>query len=288
MAPDTLDSAPTHTRREILWLVVVHVAVAVIVALLMRILGRTDLIVGAAVIGLWIGQMSLLGVWCGLGTTGHWKRLVGGVLGVGILYLWMGVASGDWNVDGLVLPCSFASFVATPFIIARFCRIVVQADSSAPRLASRLIFSIRQLLLLTFVVACVVTLGKVLWPRIPPWLSLINLVIVVGMLILCGVVSTWLILTMKRPVPYGIGLVAMAACAGYCLRLPGLHSVNAIAMTAFTTTSMSVVVVSLLVVRRCGYRLVRLPQSTHRGSGRAAITKPENRSPDIQSSPLSP
>ena len=75
MPPAQLDSAPTHARRGVLWLVVAHVAIGFVAALMVSMLGRTDLIVGA-VFGLWIGQMSLLGIWCGLGTTGHWKRRV--------------------------------------------------------------------------------------------------------------------------------------------------------------------------------------------------------------------
>jgi hypothetical protein len=268
------------------WLVVAHVAAGIAAALLVRMLGRTHLIVGAT-FGLWIGQMSLLGVWYGLGTTGHWKRRVGVVLGLGVLYLWMGVASGDWNIDGLVLPGAFASFVATPFLVARFFRIVVQADSLATFSTGRLQFSIRQLLLLTFVVACVVTLGRMLQPRILPWLPRIDLAIFVGMLILCGVVSAWLILATNRPVPYGIGLVVMAACAGYCLRLPSLHFVNAIAMAAFTTTCMSVVVVSLLLVRQCRYRLVRLPKLSLRGDRFAELSIPHVNNEESQSSSLS-
>ena len=57
-------------------------------------------------------------------------------------------------------------------------------------------------------------------------------------------------------------------------------------MTVTATEALSVVV-SLLVVRSCGYRLVRLPKKTPRGSGLAEFTKPEIGNPDSQSSSLS-
>ena len=70
-----------------------------------------------------------------------------------------------------------------------------------------------------------------------------------------------------RPIAYGpygelfvlvfFGLVAVGACAGYCLARAYQDDIG-IYMTATATESL-VMVVSLLVVRSCGYRLVRLP-----------------------------
>lgn len=287
MAHNTPGSVSTSPSRGVRWLVVAHVAVGVITTSLVKSTGRTDLARGA-LSGLWFGQMSLLGIWCSLGPTGHWKRLVGVVLGVGILYVWIGVASGDWSMEQLVFPGAFTAFVATPWLIARACRIVIQADPSATTLASRLQFSIRHLLVLTSVVAFMIALGKVVQPRIREWFDASQIVFYAASLILLGVVSAWLILATKRPVPYGVGLVAMSACSGYCPGLSSIFGVTASEMTVFTTTSTSVVVVSLLVVRRCGYQMVQLPKSTPRGSGLAEFSKPEIGNPDSHTSSLSP
>ncbi len=60
MPPYPLDSAPTHARRGIVWLVVAHFAVGFIAsAWTNRDGGTTDLATGA-LSGLWFGQMSLL------------------------------------------------------------------------------------------------------------------------------------------------------------------------------------------------------------------------------------
>ena len=252
---------PTHRSRGVLWLVVGHVAVGLMAALLVKFTGGIDL-AEAASSGIWVGQTSLLGVWCGLGATGHWKRLVGVVLGVGVLYLWIGVAVGRWSMVQFVFLGAFIAFVATPLLIARAGRIVIQADSSATTLTSRLQFSVRNLLVVTFVVACVIALGKVVRPLILEWHEASEIVFYAAVLILLGVVAAWLILATKRPVPYGVGMVVMAAFADDYLGFSRYLGKSASGMIAFTTTSTSAVVVSLLVVRRCGYRLVQLPKST--------------------------
>jgi hypothetical protein len=278
MAPETLNSVPTHARRGIHWLVIAHITVTTIAALWVWRYGRT-LSSMSALFGLWLGQVTLLGIWCGLGTTGHWKRLVGGVLGVGVLFLWWGFVDGSWLRQTLVFPGMVTSFVATTLLIVRAFRIVTQANSSATTLTGGLQFSIRQLLLLTFMVACDVMLWKVLQRTDAAFWRLLTRI--AGMLVLGGVVSVWLILATKRPVSFGIGLMAMS----FCVSDPfGLSNMG----TAYTPTCMGVIVVSLLVVRRCGYRLVRLPKKTPRRNGVEEITKPEIGNPDSQSSSLSP
>ena len=72
-----------------------------------------------------------------------------------------------------------------------------------------------------------------------------------------GVLPVWFVLATKWPTIFSIGLVAVGACAGYCLGR-GLAVTERLWMTATATEAMAVVV-SLLVVRSCGYRLVRLP-----------------------------
>jgi hypothetical protein len=238
--------------------------------------------------GLYVGQSSLLGIWFGLGTSRHWKRLVGGIIGIGIIYLDFVVSSGGSDMVQLIAPGTYAAFVASPLLFARACRIVIQVDSSSTCMANRLYFSSRDLLMLTFVVAVMIALGKVFHSFILVWLSASHFVFIAALLILCGVVTVWLILATKRPVAFGVGLIVMSACSGYFLALSSTIDGSASGMTAFTTTSISVVVVSLLAVRSCGYRLVRLPKSTPQGSRPAEFTKPEISSPDSQSSSLSP
>lgn len=255
MPPDTLDRVPTCPGRGVRWLAVAHVAAGVATALLANAAGIDFDIASGLFSGLWLGQTSLLGIWCGLGTNKHWKRLAGGVLGVGVLHLLAGFESGDLSNESLVFLGVATTVVATLLLIARCFQVIIHVDCSPATRASRLQFSIRHLLILTFMVACVVTLGKMVQPPITQWLSLLEVAVYAVMYIVVGLVPVWLILATKRPVPYGIGLVAVSACSAYCV--VGIISVEALICVA---TGAMVVMVSLLVVRRCGYRLVRLPR----------------------------
>ncbi len=288
MTPTPTDSAPTHARRGILWLVVAHVAVGVFASAWENSVGITTDLARGALSGLWFAQNGLLGIWCGLGTSRHWKRLVGGIIGAIVIHRMAGIGNGNLSMFSLVFLLVATAFVATPLLFTRSSHTMIHMDGLSSNRVNRLQFSIRQLLLMTFVVACVVALGKVVQPHIPPWLSLVNLAVYAGLFILCCVVPAWLILATKRPVPYGVGMVAMAACAGYWPRLSSILGVTVSGMIAFTTTGMSVAVVSLLLVRRCGYRLVRLPKSTPRKSGLEEITTPQFSDQDSQSNSLSP
>jgi FtsH-binding integral membrane protein len=119
-------------------------------------------------------------------------------------------------------------------------------------------------------------------PHITPWLSLFEVAIFYGMFILMGVVPVWLILATRRPVPYGIGWVAISACTAYCVGW-----IVDIPAAICVTTAATVVVVSLLVVRSYGYRLVRLPREMARGSRLDEFTIPHISNQESQSSSLS-
>ena len=259
MPPDTLDPTPTHARRGILWLVVVHVAVGFVGALLMNSTGtRSDWARGVCVAS-WFVQASLLGIWLGLGKCPHITRVMSVPLGVIILYLYMGLASGDWSGEIVIVLGVSIAFVSTPLLLARCFRIAIQVDSSPTTLASHLRFSIRHLLILTLVVACAITLGRIVLQDNPQRHFMLGLMTYGTIFQMMGVVPVWLILATKQPVLYGLGLVTISACAGYTLGWMVDLPVRVQAMVILATWS-SVVVISLLVVRHCGYRLVRLPK----------------------------
>ena len=114
-------------------------------------------------------------------------------------------------------------------------------------------------MILTFVVACLITIGKWVQPDLPhgdhTLLRCSCSAVTFGVV---GVLPVWFVLATKQPVLYSVGLVAVGACAGYCLARISTIDPEGIWMTATATEAMAVVV-SLLVVRSCGYRLVRLP-----------------------------
>jgi hypothetical protein len=240
-----------------------------------------------------MGQASVLGVWLGLGTTRHWMRLAGSVLGVVVICRFSKIASGDLEINSLGFLLVATAFVATPLLISRSFYTMIHMDWPSANRTTRLQFSILHLLMVTFLVACVVTLGKVV-PHffVNPHRQVIFgvadyavLYVAVGAIVtgVAGIIPAWLILATKRPVLYGIGLVAIPACLGYCLSwIINSPKASGVVLIVLTTPAL-VVVVSLLVVRSCGYRLVRLPKPSPRGSGLEEITTRQVGNRDSQS-----
>jgi hypothetical protein len=123
-------------------------------------------------------------------------------------------------------------------------------------------FSIRQLLILTFAVACLVTLGKWLGPDLVPDTPSFVVESIGLLLAAVALISVWPVLGTRWPILSSVIAVATAAGLGfYFARLfPPLGGLVAFWMTLTSVEALSLVA-SLLVVRSCGYRLVRLPSS---------------------------
>ena len=177
------------------------------------------------------------------------------------------LTAGSWHFRSQ--PSDFLS-LSLPRRLWR-CRCWSSAFSKSPfnwflhRLLSvgRIQFSIRHLMILTFVVACLITIGKWVQPHLPHG----------GMfyrLLLLALRLAWLASS-----PFGLSWPRDSRCCTASAWWPwepvqatALHGSDdgdvGIWMTA-TATEATAVVVSLLVVRSCGYRLVRLPPRRQKG-----------------------
>jgi hypothetical protein len=257
------------TNPRILWLVVGHVVVGLIGALAAYFPGP-DSIRRAAFVGIVYSQASLVGIWGSLGSGPAWRRVIGVVVGVGYLGLQLGFSFHE--LDGIIFLWVVAATTisALPLLLVRLFRVAIRLDSSAAGLVERFQFSIRHLLTLTFVVACLISIRNCVEPyaieitetpdgvvsdyfdeAVYYWLFPAA---VVGVL---GILPVWFVLATKQLVLSCVGLLAAGVCAGYWLGR-FYDEPPSISMTA-TITEVVAVVVSLLVVRSCGYRLVRLP-----------------------------
>ena len=259
MSSDEPASALTNPRRRILWLVVVHVVVGLVGAFVALLAGRSPTQCGGAFIGIVFSQTSLLGIWGSLGSGPCWRRLAGVLVGVGYLVPLLGFGISELNAETFFVVVLTTTFVAMPLLIVRLFRVAVQLDSTAVGSVGRIQFSIRHLMILTLVVACLITIRKLVQPFTHGGLHfwLIWIAITFGLL---GVFPVWFILATKQPVLYSVGLIAVGACAGYCLARIGFVGEAGIWTTAATTEAIAVVI-SLLIIRSCGYRLVRLGPS---------------------------
>jgi hypothetical protein len=267
MSPDTPTSAIPYPRWRILGLVVVHIVVGLMAACAAYSDGadvRRSHWVGAF-FGLVVSQTSLLGVWIGLGMSPWWKKLMGLVIGVSFLFLLMGIGIDDRGSVTFAFIVMATSFVAIPLSILRPFRVAIHLNSVPAAPTSHIQFSIRHLMIWTSVIACLISIGKLVWRGNS---DVLLMAFTYGVI---GVVPVLFVLGSKCRVAFSISLVAVGACAAYYKGAWAayyigrrLRPVDNVFMTA-AAMEVIAVVVSLLVVRRCGYRLVRLP-SQHEAS----------------------
>lgn len=285
MSPDAPTSAILHPRWRIFGLVVVHIVVGLVGAYFAYSAGGYQTFWQGAFVGLMLSQTILPGIWGSLSTSPWWKRVIGMVSGVSYLVPVLGIGINEVSIDTFVVVILVTSFVAIPLLIVRFFRIAIRQDAFPVASAGRIQFSIRHIMILTIVVACLITIGKLVQPH-PFRGQTIDLCLMALTFGVVGILPVWFVLATNWPTIFSIGVVAVGAGTGYCYGW--LFRVEVVFwMTASATEALSVVV-SLLVVRSCGYRLVRLPKKTPRGSGLAEFAKPEIGNPDSQSSSLSP
>ncbi len=210
----------------------------------------------ASFIGLVNSQASLLGIWGGSGTSRWWIRLAGVLVGVGYLGPQFGICIDDPGRETILI-VAFATLMVSAVLLLARCfgfRTRLNSDQNTP--AKEMQFSIRHLMILTLVVACLLALAK--WQQ--RYLDLDDwpmLAAIAAPFATVGLVAAWAVLGTERPLIGIPVLLAVAVGAGYGLEKsldPGPEF--GIWMTATLTEALSLTV-SLLVIRSCGYRLRR-------------------------------
>lgn len=257
MPLDTLTTASTIARWRITCLVVGHVALGIAGICFSDIYRSGITLRVAAFVGLVSAQTSLLGIWGALGACSWWKRLIGVTTGTVGLDIVLETGLREPYFDLLIIVVVAISCVLVPLLIVRCFRVVIHYDTSSAPAVDRIQFSIRHLMILTFVVACLVSLARMMQPIESRSDVFVGILQLVGLLGLVGVLAVWVLFATKWPILHGLGLVAVAAGAGCWFGLRVFLDVET--MTTAVTVEAVSVVVSLLVVRSCGYRLVRLP-----------------------------
>ncbi len=258
MLPDKPTSAPAYTHWGILWLVVGHIAIGLMGAYTASLAGRRPSLWVAAFLGLMLSQTSFLGIWGGLGTSPWWKRLIGVVVGVSYLIPLLGIGIHEVDSATFIVVVGATSCVLTPLLIVRFFGVVIHLGSSPAAPAGRIQFSVRHLLILTFVIAYLVAIGRLIQPRLSHGVADFRVLLIVLTSGVVGILPVWFVLATNRPILYGIGVVTVGTIAGYSLgRGPFFSSEQEIWLTVTATEAMAVVV-SLFAVRSCGYHVMRM------------------------------
>ena len=262
MFPDNIRTfASTCPRQRIFRLVVGHVVVGLTAALVAHFAPHHSVspaLSEPVLFGLVFSQAILLGVWGSLGASSWRKRLVGVIVGIGCLVPLLGVGFDDLDLGLSLLVVVVTAFVTMVLSTVRLFRVRIQLESTPANSANRIQFHIRHLMTLTFVVACLVSVGKAVQPYVSGGKIFLDILPVAVVCAVVGVMPVWFVLATRHAVVYGVGTVAVGACAGYYFGRNTSTGFELIWMTA-TATEAIAVVVSLLVVRSCGYRLLRLP-----------------------------
>lgn len=267
MSSDEPTTGTTNSR--ILWLVLAHVLVGPLMPFVTHFAGWSPPLWKAAFLGVLFGQTSLLGIWGGLGASSWWRRLIGVVVGVSFLGLLLEFDPFELDLETYTVVVLPTTCVVMPLLVVRFFRIALRLDSSPFGSMGRIQFSIRHLMVLTLAVACLLAIGQsversairidetpdgVVWDQLDELVYEWLWPAVLGVL---GVLPLWFVLATKQPVVFSVGLVFVGACAGY--PVGRFYGDAEMLVMAVTITEVVAVVVSLPVVRSCGYRLVRLP-----------------------------
>jgi hypothetical protein len=209
----------------------------------------------ASFIGLVFSQTSLLGIWGGSGTNRWWIRFVGVLVGVSYLGPQSGICIDGPGRETILIVAFATLIVSAVLLMARCFGFRTRLDSDQETSATEMQFSIRHMMILTFVLACLLALAKWLQPALD--LRIVPILLLIGLaLALVGLVAVWAILGTKHPLAGTVVLLPVAAGTGLGVAtfLPGPESTFWV--TATLTEALSLTV-SLLVVRSCGYRLRR-------------------------------
>ncbi len=268
MSSDKPTPRATNPRRRIHWLVLSHFMVGTTSAAMAFFARQSPTLWGAFFVGLVFGQASLLGIWGSLGSGPWWWRLLGVVVGVSYLGLLLGCGPFE-QAEAFARVAVTTTFVALPLLSVRFFQVAVRLDSSPAGAMGRVQFSIRHLMILTLVLACLLTVGHFVEPFAIRLVETSDGIVVINrldesvfqwfdlaVLGVLGILPVGFVLATKQPVVFGAGFSSVGACAGYLLGR--FYEIPMILVIACTVMEVITVVASLLVVRACGYRLVRL------------------------------
>jgi hypothetical protein len=164
---------------------------------------------------------------------------------------------------GAIVTAGASTLMVAVLLLARFFGLRLSAGPIPHKGLAPMQFYIRHLLVSTFVVACVLSLGQCLRPLLrydrESLSTLAELASASVALAAIGIGSVYAVFGNRHPLLAGIGFVFLAACTGSWLAQHGV--VNGIPFLATVSTFVEsvVLVVSLLVFRAEGYRLARLP-----------------------------
>lgn len=235
-----------------------------------------------AMVSVMYAQLMLLAVWLGLGTSKWTVRMASAVLAVAYLTIWLFVGFSirpDTTAPSyfrlFASFCGLILIIAGVFLLLRrkhgeIRDITGQQVSSRPRSQ----FSILQLLLVTAVVAVLLALIRAATADRSgtEFSGLASSVLAFVVFLVTTLIAPWAVLSMGPVRSRVVILLLVALLLGIALALVSLPFNLTIVSRVWTWYFLAeclildfltvIVIVSLLVVRSCGYRLIRKDQVT--------------------------
>ncbi len=260
---------PNRILFTIIILVFVHGLLAGAGALFCRMgkhylsLGASLEIVDAALLAfmsLIICQASLLGIWAALGRTVFLMRLGVTLVGICGLSVTLCFGIGEMESEWFVLVASVTFFVMTVLGIPQWFRVrAMHIDDSRKTTVSEIQFSIRHLLIVTLLVACLLGIGRYLGPTIPS----LDVFAFGAALATCfattATLAVWAMLGISQlPLRVSVAFAATILTAGTAyFAMEASHIDPGTIWFAIVILYGAMLLASLWVVRLAGYRLLR-------------------------------
>ena len=253
---ESLNISRTRINRPLVILALVHLLSGPCLAFFAFFEGPE--IIDAVYQGLFFSQLGLLGIWSGLATYGRGTRLMGFTIGLVILADQYCFRVNNWEFLTLLFVILPTVTVAGIMLVVR--RFVAKLERTAastvsPR-AEGLQFSIRQLMVFTLVVGCL--LGIVRWLQ-PHVRSLQNPTLFPTVFlgsVSIAIAAVWATLRSAHPLRRLSAVLLYGLLMG-CVAYLTTRNSELWYWLAMMAVQAAVLLASLLVVRQCGFRLVR-------------------------------
>jgi hydrogenase-4 membrane subunit HyfE len=201
-------------------------------------------------------QSGLVGFWTAMSRASAWKRAIGLIAGMIVLETMLLWCRGAF----MFMPTMVTGLVAVLLALLRIYRAELLAVADPPREFSRktLQFSIRGLMLLTLLVAVLVTVGKQFRETDLYDYNLFLLAAWALAFATTDIAAVWAALSPNRPLLPGSGVLVLSVAVGFlvCWGLGGVRD-DWIYVPAIMFLQTAMLLASLLVVRSNGYRMVR-------------------------------
>jgi hypothetical protein len=203
---------------------------------------------------------SLLGVGLSLGLPHFLWRFIVALVGTSVLGLGLAVAIGELEAEWFVLIALVTAFAAAATVPARVWGLRLVRNPKMLTQPPNLQFTIRQLMLATLVVACLLGVGRLLAQNIIAFgLALAICFACIAATALCGALNP------KRAGTLTASAVALATAAIVYYGMEVTAIDPGILWFAITLAFSALLIVALVAVRGCGYRLA-CPPPDHRNS----------------------